>query len=195
MSLSLSDCSDGELAALALAGRQTAYRELLARHREAVFRLVRATIGEPAEAIDVTQEAFISAFAALKRYDPDRPFIAWLKRIALNKCRDWARRRTVRSFFTRAVPLEDALSIADDAALADTQAADRAELARVSAAITRLPARLREVLLLRAVDGLSQAEAADILGVSEKAIETRLYRARAKLEEMLGPRNHADEQF
>ena len=195
MSLSLSDCSDGELAALALAGRQTAYRELLARHREAVFRLVRATIGESAEAIDVTQETFISAFAALKRYDPDRPFIAWLKRIALNKCRDWARRRTVRSFFTRAVPLEDALSIADDAALADTQAADRAELARVSAAITRLPARLREVLLLRAVDGLSQAEAADVLGVTEKAIETRLYRARAKLEEMLGPQSHAGEEF
>ena len=195
MSLSLSDCSDGELAALALAGRQTAYRELLARHREAVFRLVRATIGESAEAIDVTQETFIAAFAALKRYDPDRPFIAWLKRIALNKCRDWARRRTVRSFFTRAVPLEDALSIADDAALADTQAADRAELARVSAAITRLPARLREVLLLRAVDGLSQAEAADVLGVTEKAIETRLYRARAKLEEMLGPQSHAGEDF
>ena len=195
MSLSLSDCSDGELAALALAGRQTAYRELLARHREAVFRLVRATIGESAEAIDVTQETFISAFAVLKRYDPDRPFIAWLKRIALNKCRDWARRRTVRSFFTRAVPLEDALSIADDAALADTQAADRAELARVSAAITRLPARLREVLLLRAVDGLSQAEAADVLGVTEKAIETRLYRARAKLEEMLGPQSHAGEEF
>ena len=48
---------------------------------------------------------------------------------------------------------------------------------------------MREVLLLRAVDGLSQAEAADILGVSGKAIETRLYRARAKLEEILGPRN------
>ena len=189
MSLSLTDCSDGELAALALAGRQAAYRALLARHREAVFRLVRASIGDPAEALDVTQEAFISAFAALKRYDPARPFIAWLKRIALNKCRDWARRRAVRAFFTRAVPLEDALSIADDAALADTQTADRAELARVSAVMTRLPARLREVLLLRAVDGLSQAEAADILGVSEKAIETRLYRARAKLEEMLGPRN------
>ena len=185
MSLSFSDCSDGELAALAVAGRQGAYRELLARHREAVFRLVRATIGDATEAIDVTQEAFISAFAALKRFDPDRPFIVWLKRIALNKCRDWARRRAVRSFFTWAVPLEDALSIADDVALADTQAADRAELARVSAAITRLPARLREVLLLRAVDGLSQAEAADILGVSEKTIETRLYRARAKLKSLL----------
>jgi RNA polymerase sigma-70 factor (ECF subfamily) len=189
VSLSLSDCSDAELAALALAGRQAAYRELLARHREAVFRLVRATTGDQNEAVDVTQEVFVSAFAALKRYDPERSFIAWLRRVALNKCRDWARRRAVRSFFTRAVPIEDALSIAEDAALADTQAADRAELARVSAAIVRLPGRLREVLLLRAVDGLSQVEAGDVLGVSEKTIETRLYRARAKLREALGTRS------
>lgn len=186
MSLSLSECSDAELAALALAGRQAAYRELLTRHREAVFRLVRATIGDPTEALDVTQEAFVSAFAALKRYDAERPFVVWLKRIALNKCRDWARRRAVRSFFTRAVPLEDALTIADDAALADTQVADRTELARVSVAITRLPTRLREVLLLRTVDGLGQSEAADVLGVSGKTIETRLYRARAKLKDLLG---------
>lgn len=186
MNLSAPDYSDGELAALALAGRQNAYRELLSRHREPIFRLVRSTIGDPTEALDVTQEVFVSAFAALGRYDGERPFVAWLKRIALNKCRDWARRRAVRSFFTWAVPLEHALALADDAALADTQVADRAELARVSIAIMQLPFRLREVLLLRTVDGLGQAEAAEVLGISEKAVETRLYRARARLKALLG---------
>lgn len=186
MSLALSDGSDAELAALALAGRQDAYRELLVRHCEAVFRLVRANIGDSTEALDITQEVFVSAFAALKRYDTNRPFIAWLKRIAINKCRDWARRRAVRSFFTRAVPLEDAIAIADDAPLPDTAAADRAELARVSAAIATLPMRLREVLMLRTVDGLGQGDAAEVLGVSEKTIETRLYRARVKLKALLG---------
>lgn len=53
------------------------------------------------------------------------------------------------------------------------------------AAVVRLPARLKEVLVLRTIEGLSQAEAADVLGVSEKAVETRLYRARAKLTEIL----------
>ena len=186
MSLTLSDGSDAELAALALGGRQDAYRELLARHREPVFRLVRATTGDPHEALDITQETFIAAFAALARYDRERPFSFWVRQIALNKCRDWARRRKVRSFFTRAAPLEDAFDIFDDAVPADVQAADRAELARVTAAMAQLPARLREVLALRTVDDLSQAEAAAVLSVSEKTVETRLYRARAKLKLLLG---------
>lgn len=188
MSLPLTDGSDAELAALALAGRQDAYRELLARHREPVFRLIRATTGDPHEALDITQETFVAAFAALASYDRERPFSVWLKRIALNKCRDWARRRRVRAFFTRAAPLEDAFDISDNAVPADVQTADRAELAQVSAAIAQLPARLREALLLRTVDGLSQTEAAEVLSVSEKTIETRLYRARSKLKAQLGDR-------
>lgn len=186
MSLPLTDGSDAEIAALALAGRQDAYRELLARHREPVFRLVRATIGDPHEALDITQETFVAAFAALARYDRERPFSVWIKQIALNKCRDWARRRRVRSFFTRAAPLEDAFNVYDDAVPADVQAADRVELARVTAAIAGLPVRLREALVLRTVDGLSQAEAAEVLSVSEKTIETRVYRARSKLKALLG---------
>jgi len=186
VSLPLSDGSDADLAALALGGRQDAYRELLARHREPVFRLVRATTGDPHEALDITQETFVAAFASLARYDRERPFAVWVRQIALNKCRDWARRRRVRSFFTRAAPLEDAFDVAGDAVPADVQAADRAELARVTGAIARLPARLREALVLRTVDGLSQAEAAEVLAVSEKTIETRLYRARTKLKALVG---------
>ena len=135
-----------------------------------------------------TQETFVAAFAALQSYDRERPFAVWVKRIALNKCRDWARRRRVRAFFTRAAPLEDAFDVSDDTVPADVQAADRAELARVTAAMARLPARLREALVLRTVDGLTQAEAAEVLSVSEKTIETRLYRARSKLKAQLGDR-------
>ena len=54
------------------------------------------------------------------------------------------------------------------------------------AAIGRLPSRLREVLILRAIEGLSQAEAAEALGVTEKSVETRLYRARRRLAELVG---------
>lgn len=185
MSLSLSTGSDAELVTLALGGRQDAYAELLGRHREAVFRLVRSTIGDASEALDITQEVFISSFAALSRFDRSRPFAIWLKRIALNKCRDWARRRKVRSFFTRALPLDDAWTVYDDAAPPDVSLSDREELRRVSSAIGKLPSKLKEVLVLRTVDGLSQSEAAEVLGVSEKAVETRLYRARAKLRDSL----------
>ena len=181
MSLPLSEGSDGELAALALAGRQDAYRELLARHRDAVFRLVRASVGDPHEAIDVTQETFIAAFSALGRYDHGRPFLAWLKHIALNKCRDWGRRRAVRRLFRFALPLDAASEIVDTAVTGEAAIDDARSLARVTKAIASLPANLKEPLILTAVDGLSQAEAAAVLGISEKAVEVRIYRARKAL--------------
>lgn len=185
MTRDLSQSTDGELAALAGSGRQTAYRELLARHKGPVFRLIRGNVGDESEAMDLTQETFVAAFAALCRFDVDRPFGVWISRIALNKCRDWARRRAVRAFFARALPLEQAHDMASERPAADAMVDDRAELARVQGAIARLPARLREVIILRAIEEYSQAETADLLGVSEKTVETRLYRARLRLKGVL----------
>lgn len=185
MSLDLSQCSDGELTTLALGGQERAYREFLRRYREPVYRLVRNTIRDGEAALDVTQESFVAAFAALKRYDRDRSFKLWISRIAINKCRDWARRRAVRAFFTRAVPLDDAFDLASDDASPETEAGDRAELKRVSSAIAELPAKLREALILRTIEGMTQAEAAETLGVTEKTVETRLYRARFALADIL----------
>lgn len=184
----LSDRSDPELAALALAGQQSAYGELMRRHRDAVFRLARAQVGDATEALDITQESFIAAFAALARYDGGRPFRLWIARIAINKCHDWARRRAVRRFFTFARPMEEAGSVADAAQNPEEAVQSQAELARINAAIAALPANLRDVLVLRAIEGMSQSDAAQILGVGEKAVETRLYRARNKLAERLRDR-------
>lgn len=181
MSLDLTSASDGELAALQLAGRDAAARELMKRHREPVYRLVRSLIGDPTEALDVTQETFIAAFAALARYDRSRPFRVWLSRIAINKCRDWARRRAVRKFFTFAAPLEAADAVATNDVSADDALSDRQELARVRRAIADLPIPLRETLLLRTVEGLSEDDTALALSISRKAVETRLYRARQTL--------------
>lgn len=185
MSLDLAGCSDGELAALALAGRQAAYGALMQRHRDPVYCLVRGQIGDADAALDVTQACFAAAFAALARYDGTRPFRLWIARIAINKCHDWARRRAVRRLFSFALPIDAADGIADTRASPETQLADAGELQRTMRAIAALPARLRDALVLRTIEGLSQAEAAQVLGVSEKAVETRLYRARARLTEDL----------
>ena len=177
--------ADDVIAARAIGGDEKGYRMLMERYREPVYRFVRAQIDDGDAAFDIVQECFIAAFANLHRYDRTRPFRAWIMRIALNKCRDWRRRRIVRSFFTRARPIEAGLDIADDAPGADAELAARSDLRRARLAIDRLPETLRTVLLLRAVEGLSQSEVAEILGVSEKAVETRLYRARAKMAEMM----------
>ena len=179
--IDLGACSDGELAALALGGRQAAYGELLNRHRATVFRIARHHSGDDDAALDLTQQSFIAAFAALKRYDQSQSLAHWLSRIAINKCHDWARRRKVREFFSFAKSLDAAHDVFDRQPSAATVTEDRQELQRTMAAIASLPPRLKEVLVLRTIEGLSQSETATMLQVSEKAIETRLYRAREKL--------------
>jgi RNA polymerase sigma factor (sigma-70 family) len=179
---------DAALVQQALAGRQQAYAALLARHREAVFRLARHHLCNDADALDIVQESFISAFAALARYDPARPLRGWLLRIALNKCHDFARRRTVRRLFAFARPIDDALDVADPAPDPEQALGSAGQVAAIRAAIAALPTQLKEPLILCAIEGLSQDEAARVLGLSRKAVETRIYRARQKLSELIvGP--------
>jgi len=185
VSLDLAGCSDGELAALALAGRQPAYGELMRRYRDPVYRQVRGQIGDADAALDVTQACFVAAFAALARYDQARPFRLWIARIAINKCHDWARRRTVRRMLSFALPIDAASDVVDPEASPEAQIADVEELRRTMRAIAALPTKLRDVIVLRTVEGFSQAETAHLLKITEKAVETRLYRARAKLTEDL----------
>jgi RNA polymerase sigma-70 factor (ECF subfamily) len=167
--------------AAALAGRQAGFTALMDGHREAVFRMVRGHLGNEADALDVTQESFVAAFLALRRYDPARSFRAWILRIALNKCHDWARRRKVRRFLAFALPIEEAAGIADEGPDPEQILASRQRAEHIHAALAALPDRLKEPLLLCALEGVSQDEAATILGISRKAVETRIYRARRKL--------------
>lgn len=176
---------DAEAVRAALSGVQSGYAALMARHRDAVFRFVRSYVGDESEALDVTQDCFIAAFAALHRYDPSRPFRTWIMRIAVNKCHDWGRRRAVRRFLTLARPIEEAADLADSDPDPEERLASDAEVARIHAAIAELPANLKDPLLLCAIEGMAQDEAAAVLGISRKAVETRIYRARQKLSFLL----------
>ena len=184
MTPGLVDRTDGELAALAIAGQQPAFAEIMKRHKGQLHRLAARMIGDDDEALDLVQETFVSAHQALKRYDPERPMSAWLARITINKCRDWRRRRAVRRLISFVLPIEHAVDTPDHAPMSDTVAADREEMAQVANAIAMLPVNLRETLVLRTFDGMTQAETADVLGITEKTVETRLYRARARLAEL-----------
>jgi RNA polymerase sigma-70 factor (ECF subfamily) len=176
-----SDDPDAALVRGALAGEPQAERALVARHRDAVYRLARMASGDPEEALDITQEAFLAAFGALARYDPARPFRGWIAAITLNKCRDRARRRAVRRLLGLPLPDNAGEWAVDDTPSPEAAAASRDELAATARAIAALPAALKDVLILRTIEGLTQQETAEALGISAKAVETRLYRARGKL--------------
>lgn len=185
MSIDLAALSDGELADLTLAGRERAFAEIMRRHRDAVYRIANANVHDADEALNLTQETFVSAYRALRHYDAERPMRGWLARIALNKTRDWARRRAVRRLFSFALPHDAAESLADTRPLPDAETFAHQELERVRSAISDLPSSLREPLVLHAIEGMSQAQVAAVLNVTEKAVETRLRRARISLNSAL----------
>lgn len=183
------DPDDAVLASRAADGDERAFAMLVRRHKEPLYRLLRRYTGDADEAYEAAHEAFIAAWAAIRRYDPKRPFLAWLRTIAINKARDRGRRMAFRRLLFGAESLEDsgALSERDPARPADEAVADREELRTLDRAIARLPAPLKEALILTAFDGWSQQEAGEILGVSAKAVETRVYRARKVLAQTLDP--------
>lgn len=182
------DTSDAALARRAVEGDDRAFSQLVQRHKDGLYRLLRRYTGDPDEAYEAAHEAFISAWSALRRFDPDRPFGAWLRTIAMNKARDRGRRATVRRLIFGASSLDDSAAMAaeDPAPSAVQTLLVDERTRRLDAAILQLPPSLRAPLLLTAFDGHSQQAAAGILGVSTKTVEMRVYRARRLLAQHLG---------
>jgi RNA polymerase sigma-70 factor (ECF subfamily) len=174
--------TDEALASRAAAGEDRAFAQLVRRHQADLLRLLRRYLGSHDEAQEAAHEAFVAAWAALGRYDPARPFGAWLRTIAINKARDRGRRLRLRRLLFGERPVEEASAhLADPAADGAVALIARERLAQLDRAIAQLPSQLKEPLLLTALEGLTQQEAGEILGISAKAVETRVYRARRTL--------------
>jgi RNA polymerase sigma factor (sigma-70 family) len=173
---------DAVLATAARNGDAQAFAALMRRHKAWLYRFIRNYAGDREEAHDLLQESFVSAWRALSRFDAERPFTVWLRRIALNKCRDHARRGAVRraalTLFSFAVEHNETAPGVDD-----TKSDD--DLQRLESAIANLPRALKEPLILTALEGLSHKEVADLLGITTKAVEVRVYRAKRRLSELL----------
>ncbi|MBX3431223.1 MAG: RNA polymerase sigma factor [Hyphomonadaceae bacterium] len=177
---------DAALVAAILAGDQRAFTQLMRRHKDSLYRFVRGYVGDASEAYDLVQEAFVAAWHALARYDRQRSFGIWLKRIAINKCRDWRRRRAVREFFYKAKDIDrPGLDIAQPIVSANER---EDELAWLDNAIAALPANLKEPLLLSLTENMSHRDIAEALGITAKAVEVRIYRAKRALTGTLGTR-------
>lgn len=181
------EVADNDLARRAAQGDDEAFAELVRRHKQGIYRLLRRYTGNPEDAYEATHEAFVAVWRALARYDPELPFLPWLRTIAINKVRDLGRRSAIRRFLFGSKPLEDAQAqdTADPAPTPEQSLMTRQTRMRLDRAIAALPAKLKQPLLLTAFEGFSQHEAAQALGISAKAVETRVYRARKLLSERL----------
>lgn len=168
-------------------GDQAAFTALMTATKADLHRFVGRYVGAADDAQDLLQETYAAAWFAMKRYDPARPFDVWLRAIALNKCRDWSRRRAVRRVVRGIMGLDapEALTVDDDTPLMESTLDDRRRAQALQHALAELPDALKAPLLLAALKGRSHAQVADLLGITPKAVETRIARARKKLAEKL----------
>jgi RNA polymerase sigma-70 factor (ECF subfamily) len=172
--------SDEEIVARVLGGEVALFEILMRRHNQLVYRAARAILRDEQEAEDVMQQAYVNAFAHLAQFDRRAKFSTWLTRIAVYEALGRARRRG------RYESLDDSSM---EICMPSTTSPDpeRAAFGRevgtlIESAVDRLGDGYREVFMLRQVQGLSTAETAEALGVSEDVVKTRFSRARHALQ-------------
>lgn len=167
----------------ALGGDQAAFGQLMHRYAGAVYNLAYRMLGNAQDAEDAAQEIFLRAYTRLESFDPSRRFSTWLLSIGSNYCIDRLRRRRF-AWLT----LDDvAYTLPSRERGPERNALEREQQDRVQAALRRLPDHYRLVLVLRYWYDMSYDEIAQVTGLTESALKTRLHRARHMMAEALGP--------
>ena len=181
---------DASLVRRCLKDDPNAFRLLVEKYHAEVYGTALRILRRPEDAEDLTQETFLRAFRALGRYDPTRPFGAWLHTIVARLCIDHHRRNRAKlisltqpeegtSGEERTIDLEDPGDLPDEVAA-------RSELAqRLEALVATLPPDSRAAILLRHQQDLPYEEIARVLGVPLGTIKARIHRARIMLKEKL----------
>lgn len=181
----MSDSEAIEALALELKhGDDQALDGLMERFGSPVHSFVFRHVGNVEDALELTQEVFVRVHRSIGKWEPRAPFQAWLFRIALNLCRDHAKSRAVKQR-RRTITLDEGLEPSSPLTTPDVmdQLMNQDDLAQLDAMIRELPEKLREPLILVALEGFSSEEAASVLKLSVRAVESRVYRARVRLRE------------
>ena len=180
--------TDEDVIRQVLAGNTAQFELLMRRHNERIYRAARAILRDEHEVEDVMQQAYVNAFAHLRQYNGSARFSTWLTRIAINeslaRVRHQSRHQPLRDTDGGRAAIDP---VAGRMAVDDPERDAIASELRMhlESAIDTLPDGIREVVVLRAVQGLSTAEVAVCLNVSEDLVKTRLLRGRAALRRIL----------
>jgi RNA polymerase sigma-70 factor, ECF subfamily len=184
---------DADLARLGASGDADAFRILMRRHNQTLYRTARAILRDDAEAEEAVQEAWLQAYRALGGFRGDSKLSTWLVRIVVNESLG-RRRRALRTAEvipmsiddeSGATPFEDNRRDESAAGAPELQAMRGEMRGIIEARIDRLPDAFRTVFVLRAIEELSVEETAAALSIPEATVRTRFFRARSLLRESL----------
>lgn len=172
----------------AAAGETEAFGRLVERHQDRLLRVCQGFLHDPEEARDAVQDVFLKAYRRAGGYRPRGKVYTWLYRIAVNDCLNKLRRRKIVRFLPLTGGRKTGPDDPPEPEPADPRPgpADRLDARRrwdlTRRALDELPESQRSVVILAKLAGLSQRETAAVLGITEGAVESRLFRALRKLE-------------
>jgi RNA polymerase sigma-70 factor (ECF subfamily) len=180
---------DAELVRRAVAGEGGAFRAIMQRYNQRLYRIARSILRNDAEAEDAVQEGYLSAFTHLDGFRGESSLSTWLSRIVMNEAlgRLRARRPTVeltaetQESAAQIIPFPNA-SASDDP---EKTMAQRELLRLVEQATNALPEDFRIVFVTRVIEGMSVEDTAELLGIKPETVKTRLHRARKLVREQL----------
>src|SRR6478609_4953921 len=179
--------SDDEVVRRVRAGETGLFEVVMRRYNQRLYRVARAILRDDAEAEDVTQQAYVNAYRHLDQFAGRAMFSTWLTRIAVHEAFARARRR---SRFNEQETVDDWDGDSMDALTSPEPDPERQAFAGelralIESAIESLPDHYRAVFVMRAVEGMSTAESAECLDITEETAKTRLHRARLLLRDTL----------
>jgi RNA polymerase sigma-70 factor, ECF subfamily len=185
--------SDQDIVALARAGEEAAYRELIRRYERPLFSLLYRMVRDRELAEDLAQETFVKALNAIESYRPEFKFSSWIFKIANNAAIDHLRRRELDTLSLDGSPHAETPEAVEATALqiGDRQespldAVEARELGgQIEQAIARLRPEYRSCILLRHVEGRAYEEIAEILNLPLGTVKTYIHRARNELRQAL----------
>jgi RNA polymerase sigma-70 factor (ECF subfamily) len=169
--------ADHEFALRAAKGDAAAFRLLLERHYDLLYRIAYRFFGSVAEAEDVAQEIALSLASKVRQFRAESRFTTWLYRLALNACRDHSRR------IVRGRSVNAAYAVVQSDRMGDWHDSEK-RMQWLYQAIDGLDPPLKETVLLVVAEDLSHAEAGEILGVKESTVSWRMHEVRKRLKEM-----------
>ena len=171
-------------------GDRSEFSHLVELYSGKLFRLGLKMLGNPQDAEDMLQETYLKAFRGIKNFDGRSSLSTWLYRIAINEALMHLRRKhpemiSIEEPGDTHVEEQEPLQIVDWCCMPERELMSGEARRRLDQAIEKLPDGLRAVFVLRDIEDLSTLQTAEVLGLSETAVKTRLSRARFRLREEL----------